>query len=225
VSSMLDRVSSLFVEPAAPRAEPMLAATATAAPRALVLGRPTDAVPLASALAGGIGARFRGSAALLCSWSPINSARPGAWASAPARRLANRLAARGLLAVARGRLAWLDLDAEPEAAARTISRLLGWLDAPVITAVARPRAPIIDALLDTHDLVALVRPAERHATEEDEALERVATEGLAAARPRVAVCDPLAPGVRRWMARAGLARLGRAHPAVEPITAARTDGA
>src|SRR3954471_14044164 len=81
------------------------------APRALVLGRPDDAVPIAAALAGGLREQDRAAGALLVVWPSAAPPRP-ALGTPAASRLAARLEARGLGAVARGRLAWLALDRE-----------------------------------------------------------------------------------------------------------------
>src|SRR4051812_12663212 len=82
------------------------------APRALVLGRPDDAVPVAAALAGGLRDQDRAAGALLVVWPSEASPRP-ALGTPAASRLAARLQARGLGAVARGRLAWLALGRDP----------------------------------------------------------------------------------------------------------------
>src|SRR3954465_14954662 len=93
------------------------------APRALVLGRPDDAGPVAAALPGGAGGQGaaalagglreqdRAAGALLVVWPSAAPPRP-ALGTPTASRLAARLGARGLGAVARGRLAWLALDGD-----------------------------------------------------------------------------------------------------------------
>jgi hypothetical protein len=212
VTGLLSRAASLVVEPST-LVEPRPVAAVGAA-RALVLGSPADALPLAAALAGSLRAREKAPAAVLCLWAP--SARgqwPTAWTSPGAGRLAARLAARELEARAAGRLVWVSLPPEPAEAARVLGPLLGWLDAPVVTALAGPRAAELDALVAQHDLVVAVRPAAGGAVSASgaEALAALALEGVGEA---AVACDPLAAGPARWRARAGLGRLPAGHAAL-----------
>jgi hypothetical protein len=182
-----------------------------------VLGAPADALPLAATLAGSLRACERAPAALLCLWAP--SARgqwPTAWTSPGARRLAARLAARELEVRAAGRLAWLSLPPEPAQAARVLSSLLGWLDAPVVTALAGPRAVDHDALVAEHDLVVAVRPAAGGAVSASGA-EALAALALAGIGQAAVACDPIAAGPARWRARAGLGRLPSGHAALAVV--------
>jgi hypothetical protein len=228
VSGLLARAASCVVEPHAP-AETRAAAPAGA--RALVLGTPSEGPPLAAALAGALRARERAPAALVCVWgasapdaSAPDASAPGAsaslWSAGGARRLAARLAARDLAVRAAGRLIWLSLPEDAAEAAAVLGRLLGWLDAPIVTVLAGPRSAEHDALVADHDLVVAVRPAAGGALSEGgaEALTALALEGLDGWS---LACDPLPAGPARWRARAGLARLARAHPAVAALGPAR----
>jgi hypothetical protein len=211
MTGVLTRAASLVVEPR-PAAEPL--AASPSATRALVLGTPADAPSLAASLAGSLRALEKAAAAVLCLWAPTSLARwPTAWTSAGARRLAARLAARELEVRAAGRLAWVWLPAEPAEAALVLSRMLGWLDAPIVTVLAGPRAVEHDALVTQHDLVVAVRPAAGGSVSASgaDALAALALDGIG--EGAVAV-DPIAAGPARWRARAGLGRLPASHPAV-----------
>jgi hypothetical protein len=121
---------------------------------------------------------------------------------------------------AAGRLVWLVLPEDTAEAAAALGRLLGWLDAPIVTVLAGPRSAEHDALAADHDLVVAVRPAAGGALSEAgaEALTALALDGLDGwSLP----CDPLPAGPARWRARAGLARLAPAHPAVAALGPAR----
>jgi hypothetical protein len=244
MTSLLARAASLVVEPRTPAdRSPHMAPAST---RALVLGTPASAPPVAAALAGSLRAHHRAPAALLCVWSPSPTAplaQPGlapsasfapppesathesaplaAWASAGARRLAARLYARDLVVRAIGRLAWLILPDDPEAAAPALGGLLGWLDAPVVTALAAPRPEGLNTLVAAHDLVVAVRPpAGGMSSTGRETLGALALEGLPDPAIRAVACDPLPGGVASWRARAGLARLPAGHPALAGLLAA-----
>ena len=197
------------------------ASSAGAAPaagwtRAVVLGAPAAAVPVAAACAGELRARDRAAAAVLCVWRPGTveprsdgpppDSGPPAGATTPgARRLAARLVAQALEATACGRLAWLALESDPAAALDQARRCVRTAAAPVVLAVAGPRPASFEPVLADLDLAIAVLPADA-----DPALRALAL-GSLAARDRVIV-PPLAPGPPRWAAMAGLARL-RALPA------------
>jgi hypothetical protein len=247
MTGLLARAASFVVEPTA------AAETRTMAPtgaRALVLGTPADAPPFAAALAGALRARERAPAAVVCVWSAADRPTPAApstlgpsgaapprgpsapgpatsfWSAGGARRLAARLAARDLAVRAAGRLVWLSLPEDTGEAAAILGRLLGWLDAPIVTVLAGPRSAEHDALVADHDLVVALRPgvggalsaAGALAAAGAEALTALALEGLAGWS---LACDPLPAGPARWRARAGLARLAPAHPAVAALGPAR----
>jgi hypothetical protein len=139
------------------------------------------------------------------------------WSASGARRLAARLTARDFAVHASGRLVWLALPEEPAEAAAALGRLICWLDAPIVTVLAGPRAAEHDELLSDHDLVVAVRPAALSA-EATYALTALALQDLDGWS---LVCDPLPTGPARWRARAGLARLAPAHPAVAALGPAR----
>ncbi len=179
-----------------------------------MLGAPAVVVPVAAACAGELRARSKAAAALLCIWRPVKpaartvgvdapapSAESPAGATTPgARRLAARLGAHELSATACGRLAWLALECEPDAAADQVRRCLSVAGAPVVLAVAGARPPAFEPLLAELDLAIAVLPSDI-----EPALRELALMTLRA-RER-AVVPPLPPGPPRWAAMAGLARL------------------
>ena len=116
----LARAAAFFVAPAAP-GDTAATATVPVAARAVVLGAPQDAAPLAAALALALRAADRAPAALVASWSAGHAVARGA-ATPAAARLAAALARRELVAVARGRLVWLPLPCEPIEAAAAVRR-------------------------------------------------------------------------------------------------------
>jgi hypothetical protein len=198
VTGLLARAAAAFVEPA-----PALAAPAASVPReggrALVLGRPADAISLAAALAGELRARERAGTALLVTW-PGEPQRP-APATRPARRLAAHLDARGVGAIPRGRLAWLALSDTSVGAAAAVLRAEAAVDVPSVAAITGPRCDALDALLEERDLVVVVLPRDA-----DPALAELALAGLAACRAPVVVCAPLEGATYRLLALAGLGR-------------------
>jgi hypothetical protein len=140
-------------------------------------------------------------------------------ATAAARRLAGRLAARGLRAAASGRLARVALPADPAQAVAAAQRAVAAADVPSAVAVAGPRDEELDALLVLHDAIVLALR-----TPADDPLARAATSGLAhLGVPVVTVRAP--PGLAPRLAAAGLiAATGlRAAlmPAVEAVRAGR----
>ena len=157
--------------------------------------------------------------------APLPSGTPegaplAAWASAGARRLAARLSARGLTVRATGRVAWLTLPDDPTAAAHVVGGLLGWLDAPVVTAVAGARPGELDELIAAQDVVVAVRPAVAAMSPAcREMLAALALEELPDPSIRAVACDPLPGGMARWRARGGLARLPAGHPALQALPA------
>jgi hypothetical protein len=192
MSGLLERAASAAPAPA----------TATAplrfASRALVLGCPADAVPVAAALAGGLREQDRATAALLVTW-PAPGPPRAALGTPSASRLAARLQARGLDAVARGRLAWLALGAGELALA---ARAAGAVDAPAVIAVTGPRTADSDDLLPEQDLVVLVVGSDA-----EPGLEALALAGLERCGARVVACPPLVSPGARPAALAGWGRL------------------
>ena len=163
-----------------------------------MLGRADDAVPVAAALAGGLREQERAAGALLATWP--SAAPPRAALGTPAAsRLAARLQARGLEAVARGRLAWLALGPDQLALA---ARAVAAVDVPAVIAVTGPRTAASDDLLAEQDLVVLVVGAGA-----EPGLEALALAGLQHCTAPVVVQRPLdSPGARarrRWRGGAG----------------------
>jgi len=195
VSGLLTRAAGAFIAPAVTASAPVAGA------RAAVLGRAPQAIAVAAALAGELRARERAPAALLAVWP---GERPlGALAAAGARRLAARLEGRELPAVARGRLAWLALEATAEDAARSLARAEAATDGPSVLAACGPRCARIDALLDERDLVLLVI-----APEADPSLFEIALADLVGCRAPVISCPPIHAAPARLLALAGRGRLG-----------------
>jgi hypothetical protein len=208
VSGVLERAAGYFLAPA--QAERTEAATLPPAARAVVLGTADAAVPLAAALALSLRA---GTPALVAVWGAEDEragtpAPVAGWGADDERvrraatgrraaRLAARLSAHGLSARARGRLAWLALPAEPEAAAAAVRSASAIVEGPLVSALAGARPAELDALVAEHDLaIVAADPASRLARA---ALSRLAEAGVAAsAHP------PLARGLRRRLALAGV---------------------
>jgi len=217
VTGVLARVGAFFFEPAdapAPAAPPQAAPSAAAPADAAVLGAPGAVVAVAAACAGELRARSRSAAALLCVWRPagvsgpapepepdVPAARSPAGATTPgAGRVAARLVAHDLRATACGRLAWLALAPEPDAAAAQFRRCRTVAGVPLVLAVAGARPPELEPLLAELDLCIAVLPADV-----DRALRELALATLPGRSH--AVVAPLPPGPPRWAAMAGLARL------------------
>lgn len=194
----LDRVAAFLVAAPAPAATGSL----PAACRAAVLGAVPDVVPLAAALALTLRGADRRPAALvaLCGAAP-----PG---RGPAVRAATRLAAAvrpfavgsspPTQAIARGRLAWLALPAEPALAIDALVGAAAVVDAPLVTALAGARPAALDALVAGHDLVVVA--AAPGTPLAGTAIERLAEHGV----PAVA-CRPPSRGIVRSLALAGWA--------------------
>jgi hypothetical protein len=160
---------------------------------AAVLGLPGEAEPVAAALALALRRFARAKAATVCVWgaNPGPVPAPGAGA---ARRLATRLAAHGLEAGAKGRLAWVHLPAG-EAAALAAARRAAVVAPPVVLAITVPRSAALDELLAEQDLVVIVT------ADPDGPLARLAA---SAADVRVLPLRPLPRGPARSLSRAGL---------------------
>jgi hypothetical protein len=188
MSSVLERAASVFVAPEPP------AAPAPPAARALVLGSPDEAVPVAAALAGGLRERARAAGAVLLVWPSLEPPR-AALGTPAASRLAAVLQARGLDAVARGRLAWVAL-----ADVALARRALVAVDVPVVVAVTGPRSAAADELLAEQDQVVLVG-------REDDPVTELVRENLAEYGVPLAVRAPLSTPGARTTALAGWGRL------------------
>jgi len=194
VSGLVERAASAFV---APVPEDVVGPPRFA-PRALVLGSARDAVPVAAALAGGLRAGERPGGAVLVTWPAEEAPRPALGTPAAARVVAG-LRARGLEAVARGRLAWLALGHDDLALAR---RALAAVDVPAVVAITGPRSTATDELLADQDQVVLVVPEEV-----DPNLAELARNGLAEYDIPLTVRGPLAAPGARAAALAGWGRL------------------
>jgi hypothetical protein len=237
--TVLERAASLFLASAGPQSA--VTATLPPATRAVVLGAPRDAAPLAAALALRLRAADRAPAALVAEWhadaveagpavdaergaagggaraaglaSPagpmlpagVAGARAGGLAAPAARRLAAGLTSHALAAVARGRLAWLALPADPVAAAAALRRAAAVVDGPLVTALAGPRPAELEPLVAVHDLAVV-------AADPETPLARAAVSHLSARGVTALACPPLRRGIPRAAALAGLgaARLDRA---------------
>ena len=228
MSGVLERAAGFFLAPATPdSAETAAPATqrraehapVASAARAVVLGAPADAVPLAAALALS-SLRAGGGPALVAAWPPdvvsraVRAAAGPVGATRAAARLTARLCARDLPARARGRLVWLALPDEPALAAAAVRRASAVVDGLLVTALCGPRPPELDGLVAEHDLAVVVAAP-------DTPLTRAAAAQLRAAGIAASACAPLPRGLPRTLALAGIAgpRLG-ALRAVAPSGAA-----
>lgn len=201
MSDLLARAASYFLAPAGSAADEAIGPPRFA-PRAIVLGKAAGSLPVAAALANELRARSRARCALVAVWaSGAGPPRPGPAVPA-ARRLVEKLAARGIPAGPRGRLAWLALPADPGQAAATIGRVAAAVDVPVVVAATGPRCGALDELLDDHDLIVVVPPARGNETVAELALASLGTR-----RPPAVLCPPLPQGAMRLLALAGLGRL------------------
>jgi len=190
MSGRLERAASFFLAPAEAPGRPA-AAPVPPAVRAVVLGAPRDVAPLAAAVA--LALQTPGLVAL---WHAQGAAAPGL-STRSAARLAARLSARDLPAVARGRLAWLVLPDDPEEAAVAVRRASPVVDGPLVTALAGARPPALEELVGEHDLAVV-------AADPDTPLARTALAGLTARGVEAMACPPLRRGLSRRAARDGL---------------------
>jgi hypothetical protein len=184
VTALFDALARVFLAPS-PQAQPI----ALAAPCAAVCG--PDAEPIACALA--LLLRARGPA-VVCTWASA-ARRPGAPATAGARRLAASMKARDLSTVATGRLVVVRLDDDAQLAVGEAGRAAAAAgDAPVVTAICGPRDPAFDDLLAGQDVRAIA------AGDAPDELLRLA----AAALGDCAAAVRSLGGVSSWAARCGL---------------------
>jgi hypothetical protein len=197
VNGVLERAVGFFLAPA-PTAREEAAALPPAA-RAVVLGTAQAAVPLAAALALSLRA---GAPPLVAVW--------GAGDERARRDAAHELPAR-----ARGRLAWLTLPAEPQAAAAAVRRASVIVEGPLVSALAGARPTALDALVAQHDLAIVAADPESPLALA--ALARLSEAGVAASAHA-----PLSRGLRRTLVLAGLAT--RRLDAGKPVAASPGDG-
>src|SRR5438552_4393245 len=165
MTALLDAIARIFV--AAPSVQQRREAiTVVAVPSAAVCGPAAE--PLACALA--LLLRRRGPA-VVCAWGG-GARRPGAPATAGARRIAASMTARGLEAHASGRLVVVTLDSAPSIGAAEAARAAAAAgEAPVVLALCGPRDPAFDQVLAAQDLAVVAA---------DEAPEELVRLGVAA---------------------------------------------
>jgi hypothetical protein len=186
-----------FLAPVAPPRAPGRVRPATRLPlRAAVLGAAAEAAPVGALLANALRSSAGASAAALAVWAPGGVALRRGPSGLAASRLAARLTARGLPAVARGRLAVLALEDHPVAAAVAARRAAGALEVPLVTVITGPRCEVIEGVLAEQDLVVVA------CAEPDGPLARLAVAGCSAA---ALACEAPPPGPARWLARTGIA--------------------
>ena len=181
-------------------------------PAVAVLASPSDAPALAAALGLALARAHRSPVAVLCVWSPQPARGWRAPAMPAAARVARTLVARGHDATAAGRLVLARLgDRADEAAGQALRVGAAAGAAPVVLALAGPRAGAFDELLALQDLVVVGVAAGA-----DPALARLATAGL----ERAVTCavPPADPG--RILATAGLVLLPSTRRAVAAPVAA-----
>lgn len=157
-AAVLDRLRELFV--VADGAAPATRVAERAVPATLVaLVAREDAAVVGAALGLAAAAALRAPCAVACMWGGDAPSPRGGPAPAGARRLRDRMAARGLAAVARGRLVTVALpDADGEARVAAERALAAAGEAPVVIVLAGPRPPALDPLLAGVDRVVLVPP-------------------------------------------------------------------
>lgn len=201
---------------AAPAAPPVRAC-AVAPPRTpasvALLAPAADAPALAAALGLALARRERARTAVVCLWAALPERSPRLAPALPAAaRLASTLAARGHAARGSGRLVIVRL-ASPcgQAAAEALRVMAAAGAAPVVLALAGPRAAAFEELLSEQDLVVVaVAPGS------EPALSLLATAGL----QRAIACEvpPACPA--RILAAAGVALLPSARRALRaPVEA------
>jgi hypothetical protein len=206
MTGLLQRAAGIFV--VRDEVAPAVAAVPAAA-RAVVLGTRDDAGPLAAALALTLRAADRAPAAAVAIWAAAGQRGP---ATPAASRLAGRLARRDLDAVARGRLAWVRLPTDPDAAVTALRHTAAAVDGPLVTALAGPRPARLEHIVAEHDLVLI-------AADPTSPLARAAVAARSDECVSVLACRPLRGGIARRLALAGLAA-----PHLEPpLHAAHTE--
>jgi hypothetical protein len=188
----LSRAAAFFLAPPAPGIARAEVAAPPPAARAVVLGAPGDVVPLAAATALALQPP-----ALVAIWDVGRTPVAGI-ATRAAARLSASLAARGMPAVARGRLAWLRLPADPAKTAAVLRHASAAVNGPLVTALAGPRPPALEELVAEHDLAIVAADPEGPLARA--ALARLVARGVDARAHR-----PLRRGLPRAIALAGLA--------------------
>jgi hypothetical protein len=177
-----------------------------------VVGRSRDVAGVAAAAASALAARSAARAALVVGAGERYSGSAGP-ATAPARRLRERVAARDLRAQARGRIVWCAIDEgaeDPFAAACRAAAVGG----PVVLAVCGPRADWVEPLLGDAALVIV-------AGEVADPLTALAVAGLHE-RGVVATSVAAPEGLGAVLARIGLGGPGTWQDALPGTWGART---
>jgi hypothetical protein len=184
---VLARLRGLFLEPCSTPAvqRPASRVVERAAPPALgVLTGPAEAAAAGAAL-GLVAATATGRpCALVCRWTGAEPGDDAPPTSAPsvgaARRLAARLGARGLDAIARGRLVTIELPAAAATARAAAERAIAAAsDVPVVLVIAGPRTVTLDPLLAELDRLVVVPPPGAPAALEHLAVAAAARAGRA----------------------------------------------
>ncbi len=166
-----------------------------------VVGRARDVTAVAAAAASALAARSASRAALVVGVGERYAGGAGP-ATAPARRLRDRVAARDLEARARGRIVWCAIHVGAADASAVACRAAA-VGGPVVLAVCGPRAPWVEPLLDDAALVLV-------AGEAADPLTALAVAGLHARGLRAA--SVVAPeGLGAVLARIGLGSPGAWH--------------
>jgi len=176
-----------------------------------VVGRAGDVTAVAAAAASALAARSASRAALVVGAGDRHSGAAGP-ATAPARRLRERVAARDLQARARGRIVWCAIDAgsdDPSGAACRAAAVGG----PVVLAVCGPRAAWVEPLLEDAAVVLV-------AGETVDPLTALAVAGLHA-RGLAATSVAAPEGLGAVLARIGLGSPGSWQDALPGASRAR----
>jgi hypothetical protein len=183
---VLERLRDLFLTgEAAPAARPARRVAERTLPATLgVLVSVDDASAVGAALGLAVAAAHRAPCAVVCRWTgaePAELPRSGL-ACGAARRLAQRLAARGLAAGACGRVVTVALPvSEIEARAATERTLAVAGDLPLVLAIAGARSPAFDPLLANLDRLIVVPSSGAPAGLESLAIDAAARLGRGAA--------------------------------------------
>jgi hypothetical protein len=183
---VLERLRDLFVAGEAMAAAPPARRVAERSmPATLgILVSPGDAPVAGAALALAVAAALRAPCAVVCRWTGAEATeRPrSGLAGGAARKLAQRLAARGLTAGAYGRVVTVVLPASDiEARAATERALAAADDLPLVLVIAGARPAAFDPLLATLDRLIVVPPSGAPAGLEGLAIDSAARLGRGAA--------------------------------------------
>jgi hypothetical protein len=184
---VLTRLRDVFLAPGAEAPARQVAERAVPATLGVLASAPRDGAVAGAALALAAARAHRSRSAVVCRWdgATATTPRPGT-AVISARRLAERLAGRGLAAAASGRLVTVVLPAAGgEARAATERTLAASGDAPVVLVVAGARPPALDPLLATLDRLVVVPAADAPPGLEDLALDAAARLGRGVSLLRV----------------------------------------